>query len=201
MNRFSFKEIALIFAISFLVLGLWQFGDSMQKIDSKVSAAPTPPAQSTNKTQPQHTEYNDEAAPMLSMEALKIKGVSLSTSQTDVFRQLGKPLQSRKGGNFPCGGELMTQYYSGLVIEFEGDEKGRNFTAASMEVSSAKWSISGIRVSADKKDVLAKFSGYKYYKANESDLEVWSYGNGDGWINFYFNGEKLVKVHWEANLC
>lgn len=134
---------------------------------------------------------------------LRINGIGLGTSETIVLQRLGKLLQSKKGEFNACGdGFEKTLRYSGLVIELLGDDKGRDFTVIAMEVTSPKWLVSGIRVGADAKDVLAKFSE-PLEKRTESGVESWSYVNkgNDGSAGFYFRGNKLVKILWESVLC
>jgi len=135
---------------------------------------------------------------------LRINGIGLGTSQSTVFRQLGKPLEIKKGEYDECGGDIRKILrYSGLTIELLGDGNGRNFTVTSIEVSSSKWLVaSKIRVSVSPKSVQAKF-GLPYNKGKEEGLQFYSYINkgNDGFADFYFRGNKIVKISWEYNPC
>jgi hypothetical protein len=134
---------------------------------------------------------------------LRVNNVGLGTSQSTVLRRLGKPLQSRKTEFNDCGDGFEKNFsYSGLKTTVLSDNKGKNFTAVSFEVSSPKWSVSGIKIGADRKSVRAKF-GEPLEIKNESGLESWSYVNkgNDGFAGFYFRNNKLVKIAWESVLC
>ena len=142
----------------------------------------------------------DDNLPLLEFDELKINGIGLGTPRSTVISQLGRPLQSKRTGIFPCGDLEMTLRYSGLIIKLERDAKSRNYNVVSIEVTSAKWSVSGISVGANIKDVQAKFK-YHYYKTKESDLEGLHYGNSDGGTSFYFRDNKLVSIDMEYNWC
>ena len=151
-------------------------------------------------TQNQTNTNQDDTLPALEFAALRINGIGLGTPRSTVVRQLGKPLQSKRTGSFPCGDLEMTLRYSGLIIKLERDSESRNYNVVSIEVTSAKWSVSGISVGANIKDVQAKFK-YRYHKTNESGLEGLHYGNGDGGTSFYFRDNKLVSIDMEYNWC
>ncbi|HEY0429191.1 MAG TPA: hypothetical protein VGC76_15530 [Pyrinomonadaceae bacterium] len=204
MNRFSFNLIVIVttFVVGLALTSFWRI--SRTEVAKPLTAEELIPlAGFLDKHSPQDKQSLDESSkPMLPMEALKVNDIALSESYSDILRQFGKPLRAKKAGSFGCSDTvMMTLNYTGLKIELDGDERGKSFTAASMEVTSPKWTISGIRIGADKKDVLAKFSNYSYHTETQNDLEYLYFGNGDGWINFYFRGDKLVKIRWEYNFC
>jgi hypothetical protein len=118
-----------------------------------------------------------------------------------VIRKLGKPLSARKGAGFPCDdGPLLTLRYSGLRIELIEDSGGRDYFVAAMEVNSLKWITSGIAVGASIKNVRKRF-GQNNKTGRERGLENLTYYIKDGYANFYFRNNKLVKVNWELNIC
>lgn len=69
-----------------------------------------------------------------------------------------------------------------------------------MEVTAAKWQISGkARVGENVENVRTKFGVGNLSKKN--GLDNLSYYITDGYANFYFRNNKLVKVNWELNVC
>jgi hypothetical protein len=132
---------------------------------------------------------------------LQVKGVNIGASYSTVLRQLGKPLQSKKGGSFPCGDKLLTLRYSGLVIKLDGNGTKQDFSVVSVETTSSKWSVAkGIAIGAKLNDVRAKF-GQPDNKTKKASSDNLFYFITDGGANFYFKNNKLVKVIWEENLC
>jgi len=130
---------------------------------------------------------------------LQVKGVTVGTQYLTVLHRLGKPLQSKEGGSFPCGDKLMTLRYPGLVIKLVGDGRKQDFSVVLIEATSSKWSIArGINIGTKLKDVRAKFGKTNNKKADSNNL---FYFITDGWANFYFKKNRLVKVIWEENLC
>ncbi len=154
--------------------------------------------QTGNEIEP--SEITTQNSNQINFDNLKIKGVGLSTSYSDVLRQIGKPLKSKKGGEFPCGNTLLTLRYSGLVLELEEDDRLKNFNVVSMEVTSPKWSVSGIGIGASIEEIQAKF-GEPSNRGKESGKDELYYGNGDGWATFQFRDNKLVRMRWEYNWC
>jgi len=133
---------------------------------------------------------------------LEVKGIDVGASYQTVLRQLGKPLSRKNGGIVPCsdGSILLTLRYQGLKIELYSDDEGKSFYVFTMEVTSPKWSLSGLNIGATLKDVQAKFVQTRK-PTKESGLENLSYFITDGYANFWFRNNKLVKVDWELNLC
>ncbi len=132
---------------------------------------------------------------------LKVKGVEIGTSYSSVLEKLGKPLSSKVGGIVPCsdGSKLLTVRYQGLVIELSKDVDETNFTVFSMTVTSPRWSMSGINIGADIKNVRTKYGSSKLIKDEGMDSLI--YYITDGFATFYFRNKKLVKVRWEFNFC
>ena len=192
MNKLAYKITLIIstFILGLSVVGLWKFQTSTPPI----VLSDTPNSGSVQEVK---KSENKEIKSMLKMNELKINGVELDSSFSTVVRQIGKPLQVKKGGFDNCAnGFSETLQYSGLIIELLSDEKGRNFTVSSIDVKSSKWSVSGISVGANKKDVKTRFG-----HPDESSEDILYYGNNDGWINFIFQNDKLVEISWKYNLC
>ncbi len=159
--------------------------------------------QKQSNAKQENDHYLSQSFDAINFNDLKIKGVGLDTPHSTILRKLGKPLQSKKNGIYDCTDDRkMTLQYSGLVIELISDDSGRNFSAASIEVTSSKWSVgSGISIGSDIKDVQAKF-GQPYHKTKEFGLEQLHYGNGDGGVaTFSFQENKLISISWDYNFC
>lgn len=131
---------------------------------------------------------------------LQVSGVGVTTPYSIVLQKLGKPLSKKKGGTFPCGDEMLTLRYQGLIVKLIEANDGTGFIVGSVDVTSPKWSVSGINVGASIKDVQTKF-GQLEEKTKKSGLENLSYGMAEGFANFYFRNNKLVKISWEFNIC
>ena len=140
--------------------------------------------------------------PMLQMTELRINDIGLGASSQDIIWKLGKPSKGKKAGSFPCSfTQMLTLNYPGLEIKFDLDEEEKKFSAASIEVTSPKWTVLGIRIGANKADVLAKLSNYKYSTHIQDGEDSIGFANTDGYISFDFKGEKLVRIYWEYNFC
>jgi hypothetical protein len=131
--------------------------------------------------------------------SFKIKGVEVGTWYSTAIRKLGKPISDKTGGNYPCDdGKMKTVRYNGLVLKFVESYPGKNFFVASMEITSSRWTVSGIRIGATLKDVQAKFSGEV---RNEDGSEIYGGFIKDGYLNFFFKNGRLVRITSEENLC
>ena len=166
---------------------------------------------STNAVQSENTKPSPTLSPLPSNAKsaddlpqtikLEVEGVDTGTSYQDVLRQLGKPLSSKKRGTNPCGGTKLTLRYSGLTVNLDPDADEQNFIVVLIEVTSPKWEVaSGISVGASLEDVRAKFAKSSELR-KENGLDYVSYFVIDGYANFYFRNNKLVKINWELNLC
>jgi hypothetical protein len=135
----------------------------------------------------------------------KIKGIGIGSSNSTLFKRLGRPLSSKEGGIVPCsdGSKLLTLKYQGLVIELSNNSNERNFTVFSINVTSQNWLISGIRIGSSLNNVKAKL-GQPYHQTTESGLQGLHYNNNkgiDGAASFYFQNKKLKKVELYLNYC
>jgi len=134
------------------------------------------------------------------MVELNLNGISIGTTRKDVFKKLGKPLSSKINGEFPCNnGKKLVTKYSGLTFEMIADESETDFFVANVIVTSEKWTVSGIRIGASLEEVKDKFGNKKVRK--EEGFDVLSYPNAEGYANFFFKKNKLVKISWELNVC
>lgn len=149
----------------------------------------------TNQNEP---KSNEELPKTIKLE---VKDIDIGTKYKTVIRQLGKPLSSKKGGENPCGGEKLVLKYSGLEVTFDVEsENDRNPIVVFVEVSSPKLEVSGIKIGASLEDVRAKF-GKSSELRKEEGFDNIGYFVKDGYANFYFRNDKLVKITWELNMC
>src|SRR5580765_1156518 len=131
---------------------------------------------------------------------LNVKDVDIGATTDEVNGKLGKPKSSQKKGENPCGGTKLTYLYDGLVVDFEADANDR-FTVVAVEVTSQKWEIApGISIGASTKDVLKKFGRPGFFPDSDPNTSI-GYWITDGGADFYFRDDRLVKIHWEENLC
>jgi hypothetical protein len=139
---------------------------------------------------------------------LRVNGVGSGTSYATVVRKLGKPLRSKKeryAADSACSGSAethLTLFYSGLEITLLGDGRGRNLDVYSIEVTSKKWSASGVTLGANINDVRTKFGAVdeETSESNQTILYYVTKGNL-GTVRFYFQNNKLVKVGMTETLC
>ncbi|MGD9562683.1 MAG: hypothetical protein AB7F88_11900 [Pyrinomonadaceae bacterium] len=82
---------------------------------------------------------------------------------------------------------MRTLRYKGLVLRLESgglDPLG----LYSVEVTSPKWSISGLRIGASWNQVVAKFGRGPHFII-------------DGYAHLHFKRNRLIKMRWEFNFC
>ena len=134
---------------------------------------------------------------------LQINGIKLGTSESVTLRKIGKPYEiTQLEVNECANGFQKTMKFSGLTIDLLGNDKGKDFEAYSFEVISPKWIVSGIRIGSDKNTLVSKF-GEPLEKAEENGLQKWFYVNkgNNGFANFYFQNNKLIRITWESTVC
>lgn len=131
---------------------------------------------------------------------LQINGIEVETTKAKVIQKLGKPSSSRKktDGN-ECRGDLLRLRYPGLIIELEDGNSNKKTVIATATVTSSKWSVSGIKISASVSEVQKKFGDGESGKKN--GLDYLRYYPGDGYADFIFQKGKLVRIYWEFNFC
>lgn len=134
---------------------------------------------------------------------LRVGGIGLGSTEAQVVRRLGAPRAIEQGEENACGGGWEKTYrYDGLAIVLLSDEDGANYDVIGVEVTSAAWPVSGLKIGAHRGAVRARFGASLETRADEG-LERWSYVNwgNDGFAGFYFAAGKLVKISWQSNLC
>ena len=188
-----------MFFIGISTVTLWHFRVSESNTVSLATSESTPSVHQFNNP---HLEITDEdTIQFLEMDELLINNTGLGSSQSNVLLKLGKPLQSKSAGTYPCSDDVMlTLYYPGLTIQLDKIKEGNHYRIASMDVTSSKWSVSGIDIGADIKEVQEKYKN-RPHLIFDSGLKLLSYGNGDGYVAFSFQNDKLVRIRWEYNFC
>ncbi len=126
--------------------------------------------------------------------ALQINGVEIETTEAEVIQKLGKPSSRKKVTGHECQGSLLRLRYPGLIMELE--DSG---VVAAATVTSSKWSFSGIHIGASVSEVQKKFGISK--SERKKGLDYLGYIFGDGYADFVFQKDKLVKIYWEFNFC
>ena len=139
---------------------------------------------------------------------LRVSGVGSGTPDSVVAKTFGRPLRIKRentNADLSCSGEAetsLTYFYPGLEIALIGIGKARQLQVYSIEVTSPKWVASGIRIGASMTDVLAKFGKpiSKEERAGEMIFVYVTKGNLGG-VDFYFRGNRLVRISMSETLC
>lgn len=133
--------------------------------------------------------------------SLNVKGIEIGATYLQVIRRFGKPPSSSESGENPCGGKKLVLRYPGLVFTLDGETSLRYFIVVAIEVSSPKYPVApAIGVGASLAKVRSKLSR-KDKLLREADGQKLSYFIRDGFADFHFRRNKLVKAVWRMNLC
>lgn len=117
----------------------------------------------------------------------RLNGLDIGAKYLTIVKRLGKPLSDIRGGEVPCGAAMRTLRYRGLVLRLETGG-AQPLGLYKVEVTSAKWSISGLRIGATRKQVISKFGSGPYFIQ-------------DGYAKVEFRRKRLVGMQWEFNFC
>ncbi len=195
LRHFSFLSFAFLSAI--YLFGCSAQTQNLTKVVQTESAKPS----QTLLPLPNNSKLNTDTVKEID---LKINGVGIGTLESNVLQKLGKPLQSKKGEFDGCGGGFQkTLRYTGLEIELLSNDKGRDFSVITVDVTSSEWSVApGLGVGVDAKDVEAKF-GQPYEKEERDGQVIFFYGikGYDGWANLFFRDSKLTQISWILTYC
>ena len=154
-----------------------------------------------NSNRGDDSKQDDDAATNIDFE---IKGVGIGTLEAKVIQKLGKPLRSKNGVVDGCGSEFQkTLRYSGLVLVLEGDDKGRNYSVISVDVTSSKWMADSVlKIGEDAKDVETTFENHYNKEVDEGQtIFYYSLRRHDGGAKIFFQNNKLTRISWSLNLC
>ena len=150
------------------------------------------------------------AAGLASAQAIdfRVNSVGHGSTPAVIARRLGKPLRSkdrREPGNDSCFSEphtFRTLNYTGLEIFLIGDGKARKLRAYSIEVKSAKWLVSGVRIGAELAGV-RNVLGKAREEFERDGTMTWYYENKGQTadVSFEFINGKLVRILMAESLC
>ena len=130
-----------------------------------------------------------------------VKGIALGATYVKVTRRFGKPLSERDGGKDSCNGEKLLLSYPGVIFTLDGETSLRYYVTISIDGTSPKYPVApGIAVGANLAKVQSKFGrGGKLTK--EAGRQKLSYPVKDGFADFYFRKNKLVRAVLRMNPC
>ena len=137
---------------------------------------------------------------------LKVQGVGLGSERAAVVSRLGKPVRQKLGKAYvsECTDSretTLTLNYPGLVIELVGDGRGRNFTVATITLTSDKWAVApGITIGTNTNAITAQFPT-PVRTETEAGTKRMIYFHRDGGATFSFRANKLVKIEWGLDRC
>jgi hypothetical protein len=141
---------------------------------------------------------------------LKINGlVGLNSTYAQVVKALGKPAKDGKATHEECtGGREKTLDYAGLTLHLmDSDSKGgKTFEVKGFFVTSARWTVSGVRVGDTPAAVKAKLgSKYTVNRRTDNGGLVWEYDMGDtvgpGTSTIIFKKGKVVEIGSAFQMC
>lgn len=141
-----------------------------------------------------------------SASALKVNGVGLGATYTDVIKKLGKPSRVITGEAGQCSaGKQRTLHYPGLTFELF-EEQANKFTVGEFEVTSAKWNVSGAKVGMNGTAISERFGEAEVGVADaDTGGPIWFYEIADetvpGNSSFFFRGGKVVRIYSAFMKC
>ena len=133
----------------------------------------------------------------ISSPGIKVNGVGLGASYREVIRRFGKPSRDYTVEADECvGGQSRYLVYNGLTIEMHpSGENAKAFQVGQIEVTSARWNISGVRVGASPAAIRKKFGPSEFQNGDQKGEKFIPYFlNAPGNLYFYFRRGKLVRV-------
>jgi len=150
------------------------------------------------------------AAQSVNPARLKINGtVGLDSSYAQIVKSLGKPVKETKAVHEECaGGREKTVRYAGLELGLmdAASKDGKTFELVSFNVSSAKYTVSGIKVGDTEAMVRTKF-GKKFTidKDAAKGETYWTYEmsdrDGPGQTTVTFKNSKVIEISSSLMMC
>jgi hypothetical protein len=117
----------------------------------------------------------------------RINSLDIGAKYRAIVKKFGRPISDRRGGEVPCGGAMRSLRYNGLILSLEvGDANPLGLYK--VEVTSPKWTVSGLRIGVSRREVISKFGRGPYFIK-------------DGYARFHYKRNKLIKMEWEFNFC
>ncbi len=149
------------------------------------------------------------SAQALNPAKIKFRGLGLDSTYQQVVRTLGKPESETEPAREECiGAHEKTVKYPGLeMFMMDGDSKdGKTFEIKSFEITTAAYSVSGIKV-GDSEAVVKKRLGKRFRPEPgvEAGERVYFYRmndtEGPGTTRFAFKNGKLVLIASDYLVC
>lgn len=141
---------------------------------------------------------------------LKINGtVGLDSTYAQVVKAFGKPSKETKPMAEECtGGHEKSVEYAGLTFYFmDGSSRSRKvFEVMSFEVSSSKFTVSGVKV-GDSEAVVKRIFGRKFTVDTDAETgeKNWYYeigeAEGPGMTTITFKNGRVVNIHSAYMVC
>jgi hypothetical protein len=141
---------------------------------------------------------------------LKINSsIGLDSTYAQIVKSLGKPVKETKAVHEECaGGREKTVKYLGLELGLmdAASKDGKTFELVSFTVSSAKYTVSGIKVGDTEATVRAKF-GKKFTvdKDAAKNETSWTYemsdNDGPGQTTITFKNGKVTSISSSLMMC
>ena len=145
----------------------------------------------------------------LSEANLKIRGIGSGSSYRSVIARFGQPasrkvesFQADKFSCIPVAHTLVKLGYPGLNFELLGDGRSRNLKVVELDVSSDRWSASGIKIGARPDHVVRRF-GRPVSQEQKGTWMGYYYvtpGNS-GTVRFEFRRARLFRIAMSETLC
>ena len=137
---------------------------------------------------------------------LRFNGVGLGSTYGQVVKALGKPSRETKPQNEECiGGREKSATYEGASFTFM-DEGKRTFKVMSFDLTSPKYSVSGIKV-GDSQLTVRRVLGTKF-TSGEGEMAgttEWTYeiggDDGPGWTTVTFKKGKVISIGSSYTVC
>ena len=130
----------------------------------------------------------------------EVNGIAIGSTYDELTAKFGKPKSVKTGGTNPCGGEKTVISYEGIVFHLDKVESDPAIVVL-IEITSPNWTIApGINTGLTIAEVRAKM-GHQAQLLNGNGSEKLAYGDGDGWLEFYFDDGKLVRIRRDLNQC
>ena len=129
---------------------------------------------------------------------IKVNGVGLGVSYREVIRRLGKPSRDYTVEADECvGGKSRYLVYKGLTVEMHPRRSGNpnDFYVGELEVTSARWNVSVVRMGASLAAIRKKFGPSELRNSDKKGEKVLYYFlNAPGNLYFHFRRGKLVRI-------
>ena len=139
---------------------------------------------------------------------LKVNGIGLDSTYSQVVKALGKPISDGKPTREECigGREKSVKFDGATFYLMDGDSPNRKtFEVKSFDITSSKYSVSGIKI-GDTELTVRRRLGTKFEKQDaEPGGDVWSYQfddqNNPGSTSIYISKGKVTKITSGYMVC